>query len=120
MYGFYQSTYDASLTTRALNSPIFMLIVQLFDLLMLNLMVIPHTTQWQPWQQISIHSHQGLEMSVTICPSHYLVLSCGIILIIYAQTCHNHPETTAKTSTSYLYSLMDYDYQKQVQPSYIL
>jgi len=44
MYGFYQSTYDVSLTTRGLNSPIFMLIVQLFDLLMLNLKVIPHTT----------------------------------------------------------------------------
>ena len=45
MYGFYQSTYDVSLTTRGLNSPIFMLIVQLFDLLMLNLKYILHTTQ---------------------------------------------------------------------------
>jgi hypothetical protein len=45
MYGFYQSTYDVSPTTRGLNSPIFMLTVQLFDLLMLNLKVILHTTQ---------------------------------------------------------------------------
>jgi hypothetical protein len=39
------SQYDESLTTHDLNSPIFMLIVQLFDLLMLTLKVIPHTTQ---------------------------------------------------------------------------
>jgi hypothetical protein len=35
-------------------------------------------------------------------------------------TCHNHPETTAKTLTSYPYTQINYDYQKHVQPSYIL
>jgi len=35
-------------------------------------------------------------------------------------TCHNHPKTTAKTSTSHLNSLMNYDYQSQTHPPYIL
>jgi hypothetical protein len=35
-------------------------------------------------------------------------------------TFHNHPETTTKTSTSYLYTPMNYVYQKHTQPSYIL
>jgi len=38
----------------------------------------------------------------------------------YQGTWHNHPKTTAKTSTSYLNSLMNYDYKKQAHPPYIL
>jgi len=60
-----------------------MLIVQFFDLLMINRKYIPHTTQ-----KIMVtmaanfnSSHQGLEMSVTLCLSHALVLSSGIIFI---------------------------------------
>jgi hypothetical protein len=101
-----------------------MLIVQFFDLLMLNIKYIPHTTQ--KTMATMARNFSSLTPRVgDVCDS--MLFPCSgpfqwhnfyiIYLFIFCQgTCHNHPETTTKTSTSYLFKLMNYDYQKHAQP----
>jgi hypothetical protein len=105
-----------------------MLIVQFFDLLMLNLKYIPHTTQKTMltmatnFNSLTPRAGDVCDPMLFPCSGPFQCNNFYFILLLLCQgTCHNHPETTTKTSTSYLFTLMNYDdYEKHAQPSYIL
>jgi hypothetical protein len=98
-------------------------IVQPFDLLMLNLMYIPHTTEKTMVTMAS--NFNSLAPTVgNVCDPMPFPCSGPFpwnnFYYFCKGTCHNHLETASKTSNSYLSTLMNYDYQKHAQPSYIL
>jgi hypothetical protein len=94
-----------------------MLIVQPFDLLMINLVYIPHTTQ-KTMVTMATNLNSLTPTTGDVCVPMPFPCS-GLFLwnnfdYICQGTCHNHPKTTAKTSTSYLYTLMKYDYENKL------